>query len=240
MFVNGLASDSNQRGQALVETIIALPLVLLTLFGIILFSRLGVISERSQRAVRYGAEVVPPPTYLPQMYEALWIALSQNGGQLTSTTTGGCPSQIRSQVQLAVTNDETQPVHLAAAQAYWTPDQAAVAQCTISTVQVPFSSYNEVLTLGIAESLNVQVTSGINAPSYLTSLFPSMLSPSATDFALVPVSPTIVLSCTPRITDPVAEVLWPSYTAYRQQYATVSTFYGQPAKSSDYHADVVC
>lgn len=230
------------RGQALIETMIALPLVLLTLFGIIFFNRLGIISERSQRAVRYGAEVVPPPTYLPQLYEALYTALSTNNGQLASTSGGGCPSAIVPQVQLAVTNNETQPATLQGAQTFWRPDSGgAVASCAINTVQVPFtSSFNEVFTLGIAESLQVGVTSPVQPPPYLATLFPSAANPNATDYSLAPVTPTIVLSCTPRITDPVAEVMWPTFSTYRLSYPTVTQFVGQAVSNANYHANKVC
>ena len=42
------------RGQALIEITIALPIVLLALFGIIYVARLGVVDERAQLALRYG------------------------------------------------------------------------------------------------------------------------------------------------------------------------------------------
>lgn len=42
------------RGQTLVEMAIALPIVLLALFGIIYVARLGVVDERAQLALRYG------------------------------------------------------------------------------------------------------------------------------------------------------------------------------------------
>lgn len=42
------------RGQALIEMTIALPIVLLALFGILYVARLGVVDERAQLALRYG------------------------------------------------------------------------------------------------------------------------------------------------------------------------------------------
>ena len=238
MFVN--RRPRYDRGQALLETAIALPLELTTLFGIIFFSRLGVVAERSQRAVRYGAEVVPPPTYLPQMYEALYDALTHHNGQLQKTNITTCPGVIQTEVQSAVTNNENRPLHLAAAQTYWSPDTAAVASCSINTVVVPFvSSYNEVFTLGIAESLKVAVDSKINPPSYLSALFPGSLDASATDYSLNPVTPTLVLSCTPTITDPVVEVMWPSFSPFRLAN-NVNQFQGQPTNNSDAHANKVC
>ena len=42
------------RGQALIEMTIALPIVLLALFGIMYVARLGVVDERAQLALRYG------------------------------------------------------------------------------------------------------------------------------------------------------------------------------------------
>jgi hypothetical protein len=43
-----------QRGQTLVEWVTFMPLLLALIFSLIFFSRLGVLSERSQSAVRYG------------------------------------------------------------------------------------------------------------------------------------------------------------------------------------------
>jgi TadE-like protein len=43
------------RGQALAETAIMLPLVLLALFAVIYFCNLGIVSERVQLTTRYGA-----------------------------------------------------------------------------------------------------------------------------------------------------------------------------------------
>lgn len=42
------------RGQALIEMTIALPVVLIALFGILYVARIGVVGERAQLAVRYG------------------------------------------------------------------------------------------------------------------------------------------------------------------------------------------
>jgi hypothetical protein len=44
----------NDEGQAFVETAIFMPFMLLALLAIIFFTRLGVLSERSESAVRYG------------------------------------------------------------------------------------------------------------------------------------------------------------------------------------------
>jgi len=46
-----------QRGQTLVEFALFMPLLLLAMLALIFFSRLGVLSERSQSAVRYGEMV---------------------------------------------------------------------------------------------------------------------------------------------------------------------------------------
>ena len=44
----------DDAGQAFVETALFLPLLVLALTGVILFARLGVLSERTETAVRYG------------------------------------------------------------------------------------------------------------------------------------------------------------------------------------------
>lgn len=46
---------SGERGQALVETAICLPIVMLALFAVIYFCNLGIVSTRVQLTARYGA-----------------------------------------------------------------------------------------------------------------------------------------------------------------------------------------
>ena len=48
----------HERGQTLVELVVAMPLVLLVLFAIMFISRFGVLSERAELAVRYGGTVL--------------------------------------------------------------------------------------------------------------------------------------------------------------------------------------
>jgi hypothetical protein len=45
------------RGQTVIEFVVAMPIVLLGLFAIIYFARFGVVSERSELALRYGGIV---------------------------------------------------------------------------------------------------------------------------------------------------------------------------------------
>jgi hypothetical protein len=42
------------RGQTIIEFVIAMPIVLLTIFAIMYFSQFGVVSERAELALRYG------------------------------------------------------------------------------------------------------------------------------------------------------------------------------------------
>ena len=43
-----------QRGQTIIEFVVAMPIVLLALFAIMYFSQFGVVSERAELALRYG------------------------------------------------------------------------------------------------------------------------------------------------------------------------------------------
>jgi len=47
-------SRHGERGQTFVEAVVFFPLLIAMMFALIFFSRLGVLSERSQSAVRYG------------------------------------------------------------------------------------------------------------------------------------------------------------------------------------------
>jgi hypothetical protein len=52
MMIRSLLKD--ERGQAYVETLLFFPLMVVALLAMIFFARLGVLSERSESAVRYG------------------------------------------------------------------------------------------------------------------------------------------------------------------------------------------
>lgn len=75
---------SASRGQALAESVLFLPVVLLVLFGTIYVSQFGVLSERTQLAVRYGGLVGSS-----QLYSAATI---YNFLALPSGTLPSCPT----------------------------------------------------------------------------------------------------------------------------------------------------
>jgi hypothetical protein len=96
------------RGQALIETAIALPVFLLVMFGVIWALQTGVLGERVQMVARYGgmvsAEISPYQQYslyaaysaaagapLPNACATPPPALLQDGAPLASPATGTLP-----------------------------------------------------------------------------------------------------------------------------------------------------
>ena len=66
-----------QRGQAIVETALFMPIMLLLILSIVYLSQAGVAQERGQAAVRYGSLVSPVQNYsLPAVYAAYDAGLS--------------------------------------------------------------------------------------------------------------------------------------------------------------------
>src|ERR1700681_1086721 len=176
-----------ERGQALFETLIALPLMLVSLFAIIYFSRLGVVSERTQYAVRYGAEIADPADLFSEGYLALFNA--QNGSILVPSP---CSQKTKDQTKLAITLAETGPSSLASAQQYWSPDRGSTGDCVntqrsfliqqafISSLQQnqygQFSGSHQDYgfishILRVAQVRQITATGTVGAPSYIAPIF---------------------------------------------------------------------
>ena len=144
------------RGQALIETVIFLPVALIALFGIIFFSRSGVLAERAQSAVRYGALVAygKGPAYSAA---DIYTAVAAGG----ATRTPACPANVQTDTVKALSEQ-----YLAGATPapFWRPD-SATATCTQSTLSFAGSATaaSRVVTV-----TTVSATGTIAVPNYVT------------------------------------------------------------------------
>jgi Flp pilus assembly protein TadG len=139
-----------QRGQALVETMVFLPIALVMLFALLYFARFGVLEERAQSAVRHAALL----SYeVPAQYSAsdIYDAIAPNAPPVAA-----CPANVVTDT-VSILNG-TGPS--GSAQPFWKPDHPATATCTVSTANFGGASwaayhYLTVTTHSVSGSLDV-------------------------------------------------------------------------------------
>lgn len=172
------------RGQALVETVIFLPVALIALFGIIFFSRYGVLAERAQSAARYGAlmSYSTAPVYSAA---DIYNAVAAGGAARPSA----CPAIVATDTVKALSE---QNVAGATPAPYWRPDSAA-ATCSQSIVSFAgsASAASRVLTV-----TNQTATATIAVPGYLTHLLGANAVATATFGYLRSDPPGVIMYCT--------------------------------------------
>lgn len=172
------------RGQALVETVIFLPVALIALFGIIFFSRYGVLAERAQSAVRYGALISYGKA--PRYSAADIYAGIAAGG---ATRTPACPANVQPDTVKAMSEQ-----HLAGATPapYWRPDSAAVT-CTQTSLSFTGSAAaaSRVVTV-----TNLTANATIAVPGYLTNLLGTNAVATASFGYARSDSPSVIMYCT--------------------------------------------
>ena len=146
------------RGQALVETAIALPVFLLAMFGVIWALQTGVLGERVELVARYGgmvsAEISPYQQY------SLFAAYSAAAG---APIAAGCatppPALIQNGAPLAAPATQTLP--------FWQPTGATSATTTCGKALANGGALSAPMLLG-RSSISVDAASA--APSMLSSL----------------------------------------------------------------------
>ena len=149
-----------RRGQALVETALFLPLMLIALFSIIYFGRYGVLDERAQSAIRYGSMISYGQGGVysaANIYDAM-----QYGLQAPLPCAGSVAGDTVAALTQAVPN--TGPT----AQPYWRPDGAAAqANCTISGVGFGGPSYMAFHYFTVTRQ---SLTAGVAVPTVLQAI----------------------------------------------------------------------
>ncbi len=174
----------NERGQALVETAIFLPVALIALFGIIYFSRYGVLAERAQSAVRYGALIsyAKAPVYsAADIYNAIAA-----GGTVRPSA---CPAAIGPDTIKALSE---QNVAGPTPAPYWRPD-SATATCTQSTLSFAGPAYAASHMVTVTRQT---ATATMAVPGYLTKLLGTSAVATATFAYVRSDSPGIIMYCT--------------------------------------------
>ena len=175
---------NHPRGQALIETVIFLPVALIALFGIIFFTRYGVVSERAQTAVRYGALIAYEKA---PVYGAADIYAGIAAGGATQSP--ACPANVAPDTIKALSEQNGAGATPAP---FWRPD-TATAICTQKTLSFPGSANaaSRVVTV-----TTVTATGTIAVPGYLTKLLGTSAVATATMGYARSDAPRVIMYCT--------------------------------------------
>jgi hypothetical protein len=197
-----------QRGQAIVEAALFCPLLLLSLAGLLLFSRLGVVAERGESAVRYANLVTFRHGQIYTMatvYDLLGELLNPSSAQLgplcltPNAVTSSPPPQNTISAAALQAYTQSQPAVSSTAvpvtRNFWKPDSMTAPVCNPLSVQLTSSTY------GISD-LPLSVTSfqlqgTIAVPGYLNSLVGSTTSTTANMAFLNLATPNMLVTCVP-------------------------------------------
>jgi hypothetical protein len=185
-----------QRGQALIETVVFLPIMLLLLFSIIYLSQAGVAQERGQTAVRYGSLVSPVQNYsIAAMYQAYNSGLPS---PIPFTSPAACSGTSAGDTQAAVNQAQvlptTAPTSYPTTQPLWRVPSPSAA-CVIGERQISQGFYPG-LTVGYVELMTDSVTATAAVPGYLQRAIPNAIAVNAKMTVYLPLTVNDLLYCT--------------------------------------------
>ncbi|GAC1576501.1 MAG: hypothetical protein NVS3B7_09430 [Candidatus Elarobacter sp.] len=190
----------SQRGQALIETAIFLPVALLALFAILYFGRFGVLEERAQSAVRYGATVSYETA---GRYSAanLYATLAAN-----AAPAGVCPAGVTSDTVTVLNGLQGG----APAQGYFTVNPTPSATCTMTTAAITGAAPEAFRYFAVTSHA---VSGKIDVPSFLSSALGSSGGVAASLGYIHSDTPGLIVYCTAHVGASVAAALNATYTA---------------------------
>lgn len=190
-----------QRGQALVETAIFLPIALVLMFAVLYFARFGVLEERAQSAVRYGATVSYDGS---AVYSAaqLYTTIAAN-----AAPTGLCPAAVSTDTLSTFNGSRSGSL----AQGFWKTDSTPAATCSVTTTGFTASATDAFRYLSIT---NHQLTGTITLPSYLGGALNANGGISASLGYVHTASPALIMYCTSHVGASVTAALGGTYTAH--------------------------
>jgi hypothetical protein len=226
-----------QRGQAIVETALFIPIMLLLILAIVYLSQVGVAQERGQAAVRYGSLVSPVQNYsLTAIYAAYDAGLSSPIPYTSPTT---CPGTEVTDITAAINQQQplpsSAPTSYPTTQPFWTVPNP-VANCSMGERQIS-QGFFPGLTVGYVEVMTNTVSGGMPLPDYLQNAIGSTVGVNATMTLYLPLTVNDLIYCTPGLQGSIVgrtqwyattgnasvnpleadldlnNTLWPSYTA---------------------------
>lgn len=188
----------SQRGAALVETAIFVPLFLVTLYAILYFGQVGVKQVRVQTAIRFGINTMPQQSYsIEQMYASFQNYSSGTSNVPTpGITPVPCPTSLATQTQLAFNQAQTTPTAAPSAQPYW---QMTSPTITCSVTFLPVANLPDMYNNGmpILEETANSITGTVTAARYINTFLPSSYSVTGLYNGYLPATINDIIACTP-------------------------------------------
>jgi hypothetical protein len=172
------------RGQTVIEFLIAMPIVLFALFGIVYVSRMGVINERAELALRYGALAAFNST--SNEYSAADIYQSLNG------TMGPCPA-----APISVVNGAG-PFPGPTSAPFWQSD-SDVPQSTTCTPGAAGFGGSQFIASHFWAITTLNVKAGVDVPPYLQSVIGTNGSANTTTTFVHAAYPGVILWCSTEV-----------------------------------------
>jgi len=171
----------SSRGQTVVEGAIALPIVLLVLFAIMYVARLGVVTERSELALRYGA-ISMFESGATSVYSTASIYNFYN----STSPTCAAPST-------AVFSGSA-PYAGPGTARFWQPDVAPSSSCLVEPWGFGSAQF---MATHYFEQAAVNVNAGVNIPQFLQGALggKTQMTASTTASLTHPVDPSMILWC---------------------------------------------
>lgn len=170
-----------------------MPVVLLVLFAIMYVARLGVVTERAELALRYGA-----------------ISMFESGAQSVystasiynfyNNTSPSCPAPTTA----VFSNSAPFPGPTSAP--FWQPDTTPTASCAV----VPWGFGGaQFMATHYFEQTQLTVSAGVNVPAFLQGALSGQTVSTATTTATMahPVDPAMVLYCSTEVRARVSDAL---------------------------------
>jgi TadE-like protein len=170
------------RGQTLVELVVAMPIVLFVLFAIIYVSRLNVMNERAELALRYGALVAFNNT--SNVYSA---------GNIYQNFSGALPACPTPPVAILSGGG---PFPGPTSAPFWQPDSTQPGVCTAGASGFGGSQF---IASHFWATTTVQVQAAVNVPQYLRSAIGATGNANTVETFIHAAYPGIILWCSKEV-----------------------------------------
>jgi len=170
-----------QRGQALTETLIVLPVAIFAIFAILYIARAGIVNERIYLSMRYAGF----SAFYGQSNQAYTAA------DIYSNIQGGNQPVPCPKAPAGAFND-TAPYPGPSGPPLWNPDEPVTSQCSMQTTSIGGASF---LASRYLSATLVNVQTGVNVPPYLQSLIPAQTTMQAQGGFVHPAYPGVIMYC---------------------------------------------
>jgi Flp pilus assembly protein TadG len=195
------------RGQALIETVLFVPIMLMLMFSVIYLSQIGVAQERAQSAVRYGTLVSAESGYSVEAFYGAFYSHLPSPVPYTAPTS--CPGTVAADIGSAINQAQAlptgAPTSFATTQPYWTVASPSVG-CTFGEAETSNGAMPG-MTTGYVEVMKASISASRSAPGYVKTMFGSAFGIEGQMTVYLPLTIADLVYCSPGIPGG----FWPNY-----------------------------